>query len=114
MAPVRPIVVFLGSILATCFYVEASSIFPCGNMNDPQSLANRLFTKCFSKDELEYLQRQPQFIEAARKFITAEDALNAVDVGTRLIRESWRKSASDAIRRIQPDTNAERSNNEGI
>ena len=53
--------------------------------------AQKILTRCFSKEEFEMLQLQPRFIEATRKLKTIEDALNAVDLGQQLIQQSWKR-----------------------
>jgi len=55
-------------------------------MKDMQSQTGKIFSRCFSKEELDFLQVQPEFIEANRNVETIEDALDAVELGEELIR----------------------------
>ena len=65
-------------------------------MNSIESSAERLLARCFTKQELEYLQTEPAFIEATRKMETGEKQLHALDVGQELIRAHSRLLAVHA------------------
>ena len=56
-----------------------------------QQQAQKLFARCFTKEEFEFLQRQPKFMQAAGQLETIEDALNAVELGQQLVRQSWKR-----------------------
>ena len=52
----------------------------------PQERAEKIFTNCFTKAELEFLNQQPAFVELSRNILTLDDTLKAVETGERLIR----------------------------
>ena len=55
----------------------------------PQERAEKVFADCFTAAELEFLKKQEKFIEASRNIESMTDTLNAVEIGERLIKETW-------------------------
>ena len=76
-------------------------------MKDAQLQAERLFARSFTKEKLEYLHAHPEFIEAARKVECLKDAVEAIDVGDRIIRRSfpWTSSPCNGSRPIASQVN---------
>ena len=64
-------------------------VFPKWTMKDAQLQAERLFARCFAKEELDFLHVHPEFIQATRKVECLKDAVEAIDVGDRIIRRSF-------------------------
>ena len=60
-------------------------------MNNAQAKAESLFAKCFLKAELEFLHHQPRFIEVTHKIESIVAALDAVEFGGLLIRQTWKR-----------------------
>ena len=57
--------------------------------------AERIFASCFTKEELEFLKRHPEFIEARRKIGSMSETLRAVEIGEYLIKETWRSGSHE-------------------
>ena len=55
----------------------------------PRDKAEQIFTHCFTKEELEFLKKQPQFIEAIRNIESLADTMKALETGERLVKETW-------------------------
>ena len=53
--------------------------------------ARKIFCRCFSRDEFQFLQLRPEFMEATRQLETIEDTLNAIELGEELIRQGWKR-----------------------
>ena len=53
----------------------------------PKERAEQIFAYCFTKEELEFLKQQPEFIAVSRKIDNLVDTSKAVDTGERLIHE---------------------------
>ena len=72
---------------------EATSILPRSRliMKTVESQAAKLFARCFTREEFEFLQAHPEFIEANRKLETIDDALDAVELGEQLVKATWRR-----------------------
>ena len=60
-------------------------------MSPDQLQSQKLFTRCFTKEELEFLQLNAEFIEATKNLKTLAEALDAVELGERLTRDAWCK-----------------------
>lgn len=67
-------------------------------MNDAQVMADRLFSKCFTPEERDYLQRDPRFVEATSTIETTFQALNAVELGADLVKQANRCAAQETSR----------------
>lgn len=53
--------------------------------------AQKLLERCITKEELQFLQTQPEFVEATRHMLTTGDALSAIELGEQLVRKTWVK-----------------------
>jgi len=58
-------------------------------MNDAERQAEKLFSRCFTKPQLEFLRSTPEFVEATRTLASLKEAVHAVEVGDKLVRRSW-------------------------
>jgi hypothetical protein len=65
------------------------------NLNDFEEVssiqlrAKKIFAKCFSQEELEFLQRNAELNQAVENIQTLEDSLSALELGERLTNEAW-------------------------
>ena len=62
----------------------------------PRNRAEQVFANCFTKEELEFLKQRPQFVEAVRNIESLSGTLTAVELGERLIRETWDMGGEDS------------------
>ena len=73
---------------------EATSIFPrLKSAYEYSVFASSSHLTLFHQKDLAFLRTQSRFIEATRSLGTAQERLNAVDVGQELIRENSRRVA---------------------
>ena len=56
-----------------------------------QLRAQKIFARCFSLEDLEFLQRNAEFNQATENIETLEDAFAALELGERLTSEAWIK-----------------------
>ena len=56
-----------------------------------QLRAQKIFARCFSLEDLEFLQRNAEFIQATENIEKLEDAFAALELGERLTSEAWIK-----------------------
>ena len=57
-------------------------------MNSPFQ-AERLFSRCFTEEQLACLHAETEFVEAARRIDSLKTALDVVDLGGEILRGSW-------------------------
>ena len=62
-------------------------------MNSPFQ-AERLFSRCFTEEQLAYLQAQPEFVEAAQKIDSLKAAIEVVELGDKILRRKNQASVS--------------------
>src|SRR5688572_24995666 len=67
-----------------------------------QMQAQKLFARCFTKQDFDFLQLQPRFIEATLKLETIKDAMAAVELGGQLLKATWRRPSTHAETNCAP------------
>jgi hypothetical protein len=60
-------------------------------MNNEQSRAKKLLERCFTPEELTFLQANPEFVEVTRHLESLDDALAAIELGEKLVKKSWKR-----------------------
>ena len=61
-----------------------------------QEKSEALFARCFTKEELEFLKKQPKFAEVSGNVETVKDVLNLIRLGADLIRQTWSGDGKDS------------------
>ena len=60
-------------------------------MSPIQLRAQKIFARCFLQEDLEFLQRNAEFIQATENIETLADAFAALELGERLTSGAWMK-----------------------
>ena len=57
-------------------------------MNTAQSQGEKLFSRCFTKEQLTYLDGHPEFKEARHNINNLKGAMEVVELGDKLLRNA--------------------------
>jgi len=78
-----------------CRWHDHSSRLLATPLNSPFQ-AERLFSRCFTEEQLAYLRAQPEFEEATQKIDSLKAAVEVFEMGDKLLRKANRNQTSSS------------------
>jgi len=68
-------------------------------MSTAQSQGEKLFFRCFTKEQLAYLDGSPEFIHARHKIENLKGAMQVVELGDKLLRHGSSSNYAETLNR---------------